>query len=67
VEGRKMTNIDRSEAERLLRKYDVKTLAPLAVSCGMVRVLKEREQQIEQERQRRQLTFDWEKIGYLKL
>jgi len=62
-----MTNIDRSEAERLLRKYDVKTLAPLAVSCGMVRVLKEREQQIEQERQRRQLTFDWEKIGYLKL
>ena len=54
------------EAERLLRKYDVKTLAPLAVSCGMVRVLKEREQEVEQERQRKQMTFDWEKIGYLK-
>lgn len=61
-----MTSGDRVEAERLLRKYDVKTLAPLAVSCGMVRVLKEREQEVEQERQRKQMTFDWEKIGYLK-
>lgn len=50
---------DRNEAERLLRKYDLKTLAPLAINCGMIRVLKEREEEIEQERKRKQMDFDF--------
>ena len=61
-----MTIADRSEAEMLLRKYDVKTLAPLAISCGMVRILKEREEELAKERKRKQLDFDWEKIGTIK-
>jgi hypothetical protein len=61
-----MTMADRSEAEMLLRKYDIKTLAPLAISCGMVRILKEREDEIAKERQRKQLNFDWEKLGTIK-
>lgn len=55
-----MTTLERMEAEQLLRKYDAKTLAPLAVSCGMVRILKEHEEQQKCLKHRNQLEFEWD-------
>ena len=58
-----MTVGDRYEAERLLRKYDVKTLAPLAVNCGMIRLLKEREEEVKQEQRKKQMNFNFDGNG----
>lgn len=58
-----MDAVARKEAEQLLRKYDTKTLAPLAESCGMIRILKEREEEMKLERQKKQMSFNFEGNG----